>query len=178
MTKLSDKEIEPHWTDRFAEYAARGHESGAEHTDEQIAGAVRMLMRDDLSHEAICVMGRDRIARLSRRVAHLEAHISDLKEQNERVREEERAFQAAAKFVAAAMETFGELGQWEGSDLQDALEAAGLTERAKFDPAIHGEPSDQPFDITEGEWFSAFTPAAEYLRAASIRNHKGENGDG
>lgn len=41
-------------------------------SDEWVANEVRMLMRDDLYHEAICMAARDRIMRLSLRVEQLE----------------------------------------------------------------------------------------------------------
>lgn len=44
-------------------------------SDEWLACQVRMLMRDYLYHEAICVASRDRIMALSVRVAELEARV-------------------------------------------------------------------------------------------------------
>ena len=41
-------------------------------SDEEVAGQVRMLMRDQLDHESICTLARDRIMALSKRVAELE----------------------------------------------------------------------------------------------------------
>ena len=38
----------------------------AEYSDAQVAGVVRMLMRDQLDHEVVCVMARDRIMALSK----------------------------------------------------------------------------------------------------------------
>lgn len=38
---------------------------GADLSDAQVASRVRMLMRDDLDHEMVCVMARDRIRHLS-----------------------------------------------------------------------------------------------------------------
>jgi len=37
-------------------------------TDKQVASAVRMLMRDQLDHEMICTLGRDRIIDLSKQL--------------------------------------------------------------------------------------------------------------
>jgi hypothetical protein len=43
---------------------------GADQFDDvQVAGMVRMLMRDDPQHELVCSMGRDRILHLSQRLA-------------------------------------------------------------------------------------------------------------
>jgi hypothetical protein len=42
---------------------------------EQVAGNVRMLMRNDLDHESICTTARDRIIWLARRVEELEAQL-------------------------------------------------------------------------------------------------------
>jgi hypothetical protein len=44
---------------------------GAQFSDVEIASKVRMLMRTDLNHEAVCVMARDRIMGLSKEVARL-----------------------------------------------------------------------------------------------------------
>jgi hypothetical protein len=52
----------PGWT-YAGDYSAGGHLSDAE-----VAGKVRMLMRNDLDHESVCVMARDRIRDLSRYV--------------------------------------------------------------------------------------------------------------
>ncbi len=45
------------------------HNAGAYISDAVVAGRVRMLMRDDFDHEAVCVLARDRIRDLSREVA-------------------------------------------------------------------------------------------------------------
>ncbi len=37
-------------------------------SDIEVAGMVRMLMRDDLNHEFVCVAGRDRIMYLSQQL--------------------------------------------------------------------------------------------------------------
>ena len=42
----------------------------------EIAGMVRMLMRTDLQHEAVCLAARDRIAWLAARVEQLEAALT------------------------------------------------------------------------------------------------------
>lgn len=47
-----------------------------EWTHRELANRVRMLMRDDWSHEAVVVACRDRIAWLAKRVEDLEAQIS------------------------------------------------------------------------------------------------------
>lgn len=46
-------------------------EAHGDKSDEWIANAVRMLMRTDLDHEAICCASRDRIMRLSLEVERL-----------------------------------------------------------------------------------------------------------
>jgi len=45
---------------------------GAQYSDIDVAHKVRMLMRGQLDHEAVCTMGRDRIMYLSQRVSRLE----------------------------------------------------------------------------------------------------------
>lgn len=45
---------------------------GAQYSDIEVAHKVRMLMRDQLNHEAVCTIGRDRIMYLSQRVKKLE----------------------------------------------------------------------------------------------------------
>ena len=43
----------------------RQRQAGAHFSDAEVASRVRMLMRDDIEHESICVMARDRIRYLS-----------------------------------------------------------------------------------------------------------------
>lgn len=57
-----------HWTDPFKDFDKHTFSSAS---DQEIATMVRMLMRSDLMHEAVCVAARDRIAKLSREVAML-----------------------------------------------------------------------------------------------------------
>ncbi|PWJ88398.1 hypothetical protein C8D77_111121 [Mesorhizobium loti] len=45
-------------------------------SDIEVAGRVRMLMRDDWNHEEICTLARDRIMGLSKRLAELRAAIA------------------------------------------------------------------------------------------------------
>ncbi|WP_371436364.1 hypothetical protein [Polaromonas sp.] len=47
--------------------------AGGHFSHDQIASKVRMLGRQDLDHEAVCTMARDRIKWLAHRVAELEA---------------------------------------------------------------------------------------------------------
>jgi len=47
-------------------------------SDEWVADRVRMLMRQDIWHEAICGAGRDRIMRLSLKVAQLEGYLRNI----------------------------------------------------------------------------------------------------
>lgn len=56
-------------------------------TDEQVAFKVRMLMRGDIDHEAVCLMARDRImalvkenAKLVDETARLRAKVIELEE--------------------------------------------------------------------------------------------------
>lgn len=42
---------------------------GSSIPDDEVARRVRMLMRNDLDHEAVCTLGRDRIMALSKEVA-------------------------------------------------------------------------------------------------------------
>lgn len=53
-----------------------GHEAYGHMSDEWVADRVRMLMRNDLEHEAICVASRDRIMRLSLEIERLNALIN------------------------------------------------------------------------------------------------------
>lgn len=46
-------------------------------SDIEVAHLVRMLMRKDLMHEAVCTAARDRIMYLSQRVERLEKEMSD-----------------------------------------------------------------------------------------------------
>jgi hypothetical protein len=50
---------------------------GAQLSDAVVASRVRMLMRNDLDHEMVCVLARDRIRDLSRKVASLEAQLAE-----------------------------------------------------------------------------------------------------
>lgn len=45
-------------------------------TDLQMAGKVRMLMRSDLDHEAVCVGARDRIMYLSQQIESLRTNLA------------------------------------------------------------------------------------------------------
>lgn len=55
-----------------------GFSFGAHLSDAELAARVRMLMRHDLDHESVCVMGRDRIRDLSRELAAARARIVEL----------------------------------------------------------------------------------------------------
>jgi hypothetical protein len=48
-------------------------------SDEEVAGRVRMLMRSDLDHEFVCVLGRDRIKKLSNELAASKAECERLR---------------------------------------------------------------------------------------------------
>ncbi len=54
--------------------------SGEQYTDVQVADMVRMLLRDQLDHEMICVLARDRILALSGRFSELTSANADLRE--------------------------------------------------------------------------------------------------
>ena len=56
--------------DQWALWVERG--TGGHLSDAEIADKVRMLMRGDLDHEAVCVMARDRIKYLSERLTLME----------------------------------------------------------------------------------------------------------
>lgn len=58
----------------------QARQAGPHWSDEQVASKVRMLMRDDLDHEAVCVMARDRIVYLSAVVAERDRQIAELPE--------------------------------------------------------------------------------------------------
>jgi len=72
ITPEFDEAGKSHMRDKAArvpiEHQAYGHMS-----DEWVANRVRMLRNRDVDHEAICCAARDRIMRLSLRVAELEA---------------------------------------------------------------------------------------------------------
>lgn len=59
----------PHWTDRFVGIRS----GGADASDLEVATKIRMLQRYHPDHEAVCVVGRDRIAKLSRENRDLRA---------------------------------------------------------------------------------------------------------
>jgi hypothetical protein len=64
---------------QMREKARRGlPEAFAEMSDEWIADRVRMLLRNDIWHEAICTAGRDRIMRLSLEVERLRAALCEI----------------------------------------------------------------------------------------------------
>jgi hypothetical protein len=52
--------------------------AGSQFSDEEVAGFVRMLMRQQVNHEAICTMGRDRIMLLSERLQRADEIIQKL----------------------------------------------------------------------------------------------------
>jgi hypothetical protein len=47
-------------------------------SDYDVAGQVRMLMRDQLDHERVCTLARDRIMALSKEIVRLRQWVSDL----------------------------------------------------------------------------------------------------
>lgn len=51
----------------------------ADWTDEQVASAVRMLMRDQLDHEVICVLARDRIRSLASERDHFRKALDEIR---------------------------------------------------------------------------------------------------
>ena len=64
-----------HWTDERISHFRKGD---FREDDAHIATEVRMLMRNQLNHEHICVTARDRIAVLSRRAYHAEQALLSL----------------------------------------------------------------------------------------------------
>ena len=64
--------------------------AGAHLSDEEVAGKVRMLMRQDIDHEAVVTMARDRIVYLSQRMEVAQALLNRAKERGE-LSEAERA---------------------------------------------------------------------------------------
>jgi hypothetical protein len=63
---------------------------GVHLSDKEVAGMVRMLMRNDLNHEMVCTLGRDRImcllkekAELKRENDRLNTKIQELEHSNE-----------------------------------------------------------------------------------------------
>ena len=55
----------------------------ADKSDEQVAREVRMLMRDQLNHEGVCTMARDRIMCLTKEKATLQAEVVRLKTEHD-----------------------------------------------------------------------------------------------
>jgi hypothetical protein len=51
-------------------------------SDEEVAGMVRMLMRTDLNHEAVCVAARDRIMCLHKELKAARDELEAVREQN------------------------------------------------------------------------------------------------
>lgn len=54
--------------------------AGEQFTDVHVASMVRMLMRDQLDHEAICIMARDRIMALAQERDRLRAELAEVTE--------------------------------------------------------------------------------------------------
>jgi len=92
----------------------RQRQAGSHLSDAQVAHSVRMLMRDDLDHEAVCVMARDRICYLS-------AALEDLTRQ---LRAEE------ITGINIRLRTIRECA--ELMDLHNASGSGGLAIREKF----------------------------------------------
>lgn len=63
-----------HWTDAKP-HTWDARRDGQHLTDAQVADRVRMLMRDDWDHEAVCTLARDRIATLAREHDRLRAFV-------------------------------------------------------------------------------------------------------
>jgi hypothetical protein len=91
------------------EHDAFGHMS-----DEWVADRVRMLVRRDLWHEAICCASRDRIMRLSLEVERLRAEVGRARE-----------LQAAATETTARMIEDNERLRAEASDLNAFIHGIG-----------------------------------------------------
>lgn len=71
MTEVSEAVLTYDWN-------GSTHPMSDAHTpDIVVAMRVRMLMRDQLDHEAVCVMARDRIMALSKEVARLTAALAE-----------------------------------------------------------------------------------------------------
>lgn len=78
---------------------------GSNLSDIQVAGEVRMLMRDDLNHEAVCIMARDRIMYLSQEVERQKGNVEHWQD----VAEEAAVLQTkyeACTYVYAELEKF------------------------------------------------------------------------
>lgn len=52
--------------------------AGMQYSDEEVAYFVRMLMRDQINHEMVCTLGRDRIMLLSERLERADEIIKKL----------------------------------------------------------------------------------------------------
>lgn len=83
--QVIDRWALPPELDEAGKYAMRAkaaavpvdHHAFGHMSDEWIADRVRMLMRQDMWHEAICSAGRDRIMRLSLEVERLKAELKE-----------------------------------------------------------------------------------------------------
>ena len=61
--------------------------AGSHLTDTQVASAVRMLLRDQLNHEAVCLVARDRIVSLATERDQLKARLEAAEREQQRVHE-------------------------------------------------------------------------------------------
>lgn len=99
---MTDAELEER---RTYTWLGKTHEIAAAHmSDIEVAGEVRMLMRDQLDHEAVCCTARDRIVCLHEEKQALISAIRSLREEKaarDRVVEAARAKLAAEDKVNA-----------------------------------------------------------------------------
>lgn len=103
------------------ECQAFGHMS-----DEWVADRVRMLRHRDLDHEAICCAARDRIMRLSLRVADLSASVEQLQEATDEV-ERIQKMHAEAFRLGIFHQERADKAEAELSRYKEALTASGDT---------------------------------------------------
>jgi len=79
---------------------------GDQFTDAQIAGKVRMLYRDQIDHEAVCTMARDRIVWLAEQNAALLAALDGLVNNGFTVEELARRWSWSADAIKEARAAF------------------------------------------------------------------------
>lgn len=78
--------------------------TGGNLTHDEVAGRVRMLTRDQLNHESVCCMARDRIKWLAHRESELVKLNADLTAKNDQLQEHARLLQLELEDARAAVE--------------------------------------------------------------------------
>lgn len=102
---------------------------GAHLSDKEVGLRVRMLMRDDLDHEAVCCMARDRIRYLSAALEARDREISELQNDLSELKSIRRDFLEFVKKVSRATVTV----PWETGYGPEYVPTAGDPERSVSD---------------------------------------------